>query len=76
MLQGRMVLDVKVVIERVRDWQTNPNAHPLECGNDGNHRKLEPVEWKGTVVLRCLDCDYEQADIPAVVLLNPKVNSR
>jgi hypothetical protein len=67
-----MALDPKVVIERVRQWQTNPRAHPLTCGNDSAHQKLEPVEANGTVVLRCLDCGYEQLMIPAVVLLDPE----
>jgi len=66
-----MLKDPKAVMERVRHWQNNLNVQPLTCGNDTNHRKLEPVESNGLVVLCCPDCGYEQPEIPAVVLLNP-----
>jgi hypothetical protein len=59
--------DPEAIMERVRAWQANGMVHPLTCATDSEHQRLVPVEKNGQVVLRCLDCDYEQTWIPAMV---------
>jgi hypothetical protein len=57
------------MIANIGRWQGGALlVHPLTCGVDSHHRTLVPREKDGRVVLACLDCDYLQADIPAVVL--------
>lgn len=42
--------------------------HPLTCGNDSNHRVLEPYPMDdGEVGLYCPECDYRQPMPPHVV---------
>lgn len=61
-------LPLHEVVRRVALWQSQDYLHPLTCGNDSGHRKLYATvaEYDGpaAVVLRCLDCDYEQRHIP------------
>jgi hypothetical protein len=59
--------DPKVIMERVRAWQTNGTVHPLTCANNSEHQKLVPMERNGQVILKCPDCYYEQTWIPAIV---------
>lgn len=56
----------KNIFEAIRANQNNQMLHPLTCGNDSRHTPLVPVEKKGKVILRCVDCDYEQTFIPGV----------
>jgi hypothetical protein len=55
-------------IARIRRWQANGRVHPLTCGNDSSHAKLEPIAEDGRVILVCPDCDYRQDVIPSIVL--------
>jgi hypothetical protein len=56
------------IVNAVISWQADMMVHPLTCGNDSNHRSLAPEVRDDEVILRCLDCDYEQDHIPEVVL--------
>jgi len=58
----------KTIINAVKNYQNSPFYHPLTCGNDSNHRNLEPFEDNGIVKLKCLDCEYIQDWIPVCVL--------
>lgn len=71
MISSTMKVKSQQIMARVRAWQNDPDVHPLTCENDRAHRRLEPVEMHGAVILRCPECGYEQTDIPAVVLLDP-----
>ena len=42
-------------------YQDNPMVHPLTCGNDSMHQNLVPIEEDNKVVLKCLDCSYNQS---------------
>ena len=56
------------IVDAVNAWQSAGFVHPLTCGNDSRHRPLVPQEdGDSDVVLVCLDCDYRQTNIPAVV---------
>ena len=55
------------VINIIKAYQNNTLYHPLTCGNDSNHRNLEPFEDKGVVKLKCLDCEYIQDWVPDCV---------
>lgn len=56
-------------MSRIALWQATPGVHPFTCGNSSTHRVLVPLynEDLDRVTLRCLDCDYVQINIPAVV---------
>jgi hypothetical protein len=54
-------------IAAVRAWQGDGRVHPLTCGEDSSHRRLEPVAEAEIVVLKCLDCGYRQDWIPKIV---------
>jgi transposase-like protein len=56
------------MIERIKAWQEAWWLHPLTCGNDSSHTKLEPAERDGKVVLVCRDCDYVQEFIPPITV--------
>lgn len=46
-------------------WQTNPYFHPLTCANDNcNNASL----YYDNGILKCHKCDYEQKNIPDVIL--------
>ena len=60
-------LDNATIIARIEAWQS-AWVHPLTCGNDSEHAKLEPVEQDGQVILTCRDCDYRQEQIPSIVI--------
>lgn len=47
-------------IEAIRKHQNNPMLHPLTCGNNSNHKPLEPVVIDSKVCLICLNCSYTQ----------------
>jgi len=61
--------DVVTILEAVKRWQSSDHVHPLTCGIESNHRPLVAIEAEEhQVVLRCLDCDYRQSNIPDIVL--------
>jgi len=62
-------LNNRVKLEKITQWQLNPDKHPLTCGNDSSHilhGKVDPET--NTVILVCPECDYVQETIPDVVL--------
>ncbi len=52
------------VFAKVTAWQNNPHVHPLTCGNDSSHSNLIPEIRGGDVILKCIDCSFEQLWIP------------
>ena len=38
-----------------------------QCGNDSQHLPLVGKEVNSKVILKCLDCDYEQDYIPSLI---------
>ena len=58
----------KKIIEKVNKWQNADWLHPLTCGNNSNHKILQPIEKNNKIILKCLDCNYEQEYIPSVIL--------
>ena len=56
------------IMDRVAAWQASALVHPLTCGADSGHQPLVAVESAGAVVLRCLECPYQQDWIPSAVL--------
>ena len=63
-----MPMTADEIIRRIQRWQADPRVHPLTCGNDSSHARLVPVKEGDAVLLRCQDCDYRQAAIPADVV--------
>ena len=61
-------MDNQEKIKRIRAHQSCPYAHPLTCGNNSNHSNLIAIERNGKVILKCVDCDYEQNWIPDIVI--------
>lgn len=45
-------------------WQLTADVHPLTCGNASAHRLLVPAVVGDRIVLRCLDCAYQQDHVP------------
>src|SRR5262245_9468612 len=67
--EGLVKPDVVTILEAVKRWQSSDHVHPLTCGIESNHRPLVAIEAEEQqVVLRCLDCDYRQPNIPEIVL--------
>ena len=62
------ILTNRQIVDAVRAWQSDPSRHHLTCQDDGRHRLLQAVEERPSAVLRCPDCAYRQAYIPALVL--------
>lgn len=60
-------MDNKKILAKIAIHQQSSNWHELTCGNDSQHLPLIGKEINGKVVLKCLDCDYEQDYIPSVV---------
>ncbi len=58
------------LLESVIAWQSNPQHHPMTCGNDSHHPLLEPRIEGTSIVLRCLypRCGYLQHHLPAAVM--------
>jgi hypothetical protein len=54
----------EIIIENIKSWQRNPKVHPLTCGYDSRHPKLEAIELDGKVKLVCPSCTYIQNNIP------------
>lgn len=52
------------IVACVNAWQNNPHVHPLTCGNDSNHTALVPEIRDNNVILKCVDCSFEQLWIP------------
>jgi hypothetical protein len=46
--------------EIIMSFQSNPQVHPLTCGNNSSHSLLFPVDVAGELFLYCPDCDYKQ----------------
>jgi len=64
-------------IAKIVAFQKNDNWHQLNCGNDSQHLPLVPKEVNGKVILKCVECDYDQDYIPECVLnygYNAEVN--
>ena len=55
-------------IAAIQAWQADGRVQPLICRNESHHRKLEPFNDGGIVVLRCRDCGYRQTSLPDMVL--------
>ena len=55
-------------IAKIVAFQKNYNWHELTCGNDSQHLPLVPKEVNGKVILKCVECDYDQDYIPECVL--------
>lgn len=57
--------------ELIMSFQSNPQVHPLTCGNNSSHSPLLPVDVSGELFLCCPDCDYRQwVDDGFLVLLD------
>ena len=61
-------MTIKEQIAKIKKYQCAGMFHPLTCGNDSNHKVLEPIERDGRVILICKDCDYIQTWYPSCVL--------
>lgn len=46
-------------INIINSYQNNSLVHPLTCINS-LHQNLIPIEYNNKVILKCLDCSYEQ----------------
>jgi hypothetical protein len=57
------------ILNAVWAWQTAGWVNPLTCETDHCHGPLEPVDEGDRVVLRCRDCEYQQEQIPEIVLV-------
>lgn len=58
------------LMDRIKAWQAAGFVHPLTCGNDSDHRPLEPRISEGYALLECKDCGYVQTmitDLPSRV---------
>ena len=63
-------MTVSEILNAVWAWQTAGWVNPLTCEADHTHAPLEPVEDGDRVVLRCRDCEYQQEEIPEIVLVS------
>jgi len=51
-------------IKSICDFQLYANCHKLTCGNNSRHSILYPAIKDDKIILKCLDCGYEQTYIP------------
>ena len=56
-------------VKAIKFWQENDAVHSLTCKNS-THKPLVGLIVEGCVILKCIDCDYEQHWIPPIVLWN------
>jgi len=67
--------NVKLVVERINQWQAATIVHSLTCGWNSKHNQLVPeVRAENNVVLKCPDCPYTQDHIPQSVFDNTLEN--
>lgn len=55
------------IVDAINKWQSNENVHQLTCLNNGND-KLIPEIKDDCVILKCINCSYEQYDIPSIII--------
>lgn len=58
------MLKNEILIKRVKEYQNLGVAHPLTCGYNSLHNELIAIEKDNKLILKCVDCDYIQENIP------------
>ena len=62
-----LIMDYEDIIDRVIEYQNDKAKHQLTCGNNSDHTPLIPMLIGEKVVLVCIDCDYQQENIPDII---------
>ena len=57
------------IIIAVRFWQDSGRIHPLTCGIDSKHDKLDAIVKDGVVVLDCPTCKEIQTIWPKDLII-------
>jgi len=63
-----MSISNRQILDHVKRWQQASYVHSLTCGNESSHGDLVAEERDGKVILRCVDCDFVQEEIPSYLL--------